>query len=112
MLRWLERATLRGGIVLSLAENSVVRGNDITEVGRTAYPAGFVRPGTDYAMNLAVLHVLISEKLYDPHMLPYIDGFGELEERVRPCTPEWAETETGIKNNVINTQLVESPDFL
>ena len=57
----------------------------------------FVRPGTDYAMNLAVLHVLISEKLYDPHMLPYIDGFGELEERVHPCTPEWAETETGIK---------------
>ena len=56
-----------------------------------------VRPGTDYAMNLAVLHVLISEKLYDPQMLPYIDGFGELEERVRPCTPEWAETETGIK---------------
>lgn len=47
VLRWLERATLRGGIVLSLAENSVVRGNDITEVGRTAYPAGFVRPGTD-----------------------------------------------------------------
>ena len=44
-----------------------------------------------------MLHVLISEKLYDPHMLPYIDGFGELEERVRPCTPEWAETETGIK---------------
>ena len=56
-----------------------------------------VRPGTDYAMNLAVLHVLISEKLYDPQMLPYIDGFGELEERVRPCTPQWAETETGIK---------------
>ena len=45
VLRWLERATLRGGIVLSLAENSVVRGNDISEVGRTAYPAGFVRPG-------------------------------------------------------------------
>ena len=48
-------------------------------------------------MNLAVLHVLISEKLYAPQMLPYIDGFGELEERVRPCTPEWAEAETGIK---------------
>ena len=47
VLRWLERATLRGGIVLSLAENSVVRGNDISEVGRTAYPAGFVRPGTE-----------------------------------------------------------------
>lgn len=57
----------------------------------------FVRPGTDYAMNLVVLHVLISEKLYDPHMLPHIDDFGELEECVRPCTSEWAETETGIR---------------
>lgn len=47
VLRWLERATLRGGIVLSLAEHSVVRGNDVSEVGRTAYPAGFVRPGTE-----------------------------------------------------------------
>lgn len=56
-----------------------------------------VRPGTDYAMNLAVLHVLITEKLHDPQMLPYIDGFGALEERVRPCTPQWAEAETGIK---------------
>ncbi len=56
-----------------------------------------VRPGTDYAMNLAVLHVLISEKLYDSGMLPYIDGFGELEEHVRACTPQWAEAETGIK---------------
>ena len=47
VLRWLERATLRGGVVLSLAENSLVRGNDISEVGRTAYPAGFVRAGTE-----------------------------------------------------------------
>lgn len=56
-----------------------------------------VRPGTDYAMNLAVLHVLIMERLYNPSILPYIDGFEELEERVRPCTPQWAEAETGIK---------------
>ena len=45
VLRWLERATLRGGIVLSLAEDCQVRGNRIREVGRTSFPAGFVRPG-------------------------------------------------------------------
>ncbi len=55
-----------------------------------------VRPGTDYAMNLAVLHVLLAEKLYDPDMLRFIDGFEALEARVRPCTPQWAEAETGI----------------
>lgn len=45
VLRWLDRATLRGGVVLSLVEDSEVRGNRIREVGRTAYPAGFGRPG-------------------------------------------------------------------
>ena len=55
-----------------------------------------VRPGTDYAMNLAVLNVLITEKLYDPEVLPLIDGFAALEAFVRPYTPQWAEGETGI----------------
>ncbi len=49
MLRWLERATVRGGVVLSLAEDSQVGGNRIREVGRTAFPAGFVRPGSGIA---------------------------------------------------------------
>jgi hypothetical protein len=47
LLRWLERATLRGGVVVSLAQDSEVRGNRIREVGVTAYPAGFGRPGTE-----------------------------------------------------------------
>lgn len=56
-----------------------------------------MRPGTDYAMNLAVLNVLIGEKLYAPHMAPRIDGFEDLAAFVRPYTPQWAEGETGIK---------------
>lgn len=55
-----------------------------------------MRPGTDYAMNLAVLHVLIREQLYRPEVLPYINGFESLAERVSACTPQWAETQTGI----------------
>ncbi len=56
-----------------------------------------VRPGTDYAMNLAVLHVLLAEKRYQPDKLRFIDGIEELEAFVRPYTPEWAERETGIE---------------
>lgn len=47
LLRWLERATLRGAVVVSLAEDGEVAGNRIREVGRTSRPAGFVGPGTD-----------------------------------------------------------------
>ncbi|WP_300832275.1 molybdopterin-dependent oxidoreductase, partial [uncultured Bilophila sp.] len=56
-----------------------------------------MRPGTDYAMNLAVLNVLIGEKRYAPHMASRIDGFEDLAAFVRPYTPQWAEGETGIK---------------
>jgi hypothetical protein len=47
MLRWLERATLRGGVVLSLVEESQVRGNRIVDVGTKTLPAGFASPGAD-----------------------------------------------------------------
>lgn len=56
-----------------------------------------MRPGTDYAMNLAVLNVLIGEKLYAPAMPSRIDGFEALTAFVRPYTPQWAEGETGIE---------------
>ena len=46
MLRWLEQATLRGGVVLSLVEESEVRRNRIVDVGTRELPAGFVNPGT------------------------------------------------------------------
>jgi hypothetical protein len=45
VLRWLEHATLRGGVVLSLAEESEVRRNRIVDVGTRTLPPGFVSPG-------------------------------------------------------------------
>ncbi len=56
-----------------------------------------IRPGTDYAFNLALINTTIKEKLYDADFVnKYFSGFNELENFVQPYTPEWAEKETGI----------------
>jgi len=56
-----------------------------------------IRPGADYAFNLAVIHELIHKRLYDDRFVKrYMEGFKELECFVKPYTPEWAEAETGI----------------
>jgi len=56
-----------------------------------------IRPGTDYAMLLALVHVVLKERLYDKEYVNrYVLGLTELEAFVTPYTPEWAEQETGI----------------
>lgn len=56
-----------------------------------------IRPGTDYAFNLAVIHEILNKRLYDQKFENrYIEGVKELEQFVSTYTPEWAETETGI----------------
>ena len=56
-----------------------------------------IRPGPDLALNYALIHVILKERLYDA---AYVDrwflGLRELQDFVRPYTPEWAEQETGI----------------
>ncbi len=56
-----------------------------------------VRPGTDYAFNLAVIHVLLNEGLYDRKFAEmWIAGLDELKAFTAQHTPEWAEAETGV----------------
>ncbi len=56
-----------------------------------------VRPGTDYAFNLAVIHELIDKKLYDADFVEkHVADFDRLKDFVRLSTPEWAEKETGV----------------
>jgi thiosulfate reductase / polysulfide reductase chain A len=56
-----------------------------------------IRPGTDYALNLGLIHVLLRERLHDEDFVRrWVTGVSELETFVRPCTPEWAAEETGI----------------
>lgn len=56
-----------------------------------------LRPGTDYALNLAVIHILLHENLYDTaHAKNRTDGLEALAQFVEPYTPQWAARECGI----------------
>lgn len=56
------------------------------------------RPGTDGALALAILHVLVRDGLADRAFLKeYVQGADELEQKVLPhCTPEAAAAITGV----------------
>jgi thiosulfate reductase/polysulfide reductase chain A len=61
-----------------------------------------IKPGTDLALLLAWMHVLIEEELYDhDYVERYTVGFEQLAEHVRDYTPEWVYLETGIRPDVI-----------
>ena len=54
-----------------------------------------IRPGTDIALLLAWMHVLIGEDLYDKEYISkYAQGFTELAAHLKEFTPEWAEAIT------------------
>lgn len=56
-----------------------------------------VRPGTDAALALAMIHVLIKEEIYDKDFVDkWTTGFNELKMHVLSYTPEWAEAITWI----------------
>ncbi|MBI5492863.1 MAG: molybdopterin-dependent oxidoreductase [Deltaproteobacteria bacterium] len=51
-----------------------------------------VRPGTDAALALAMINVIISEAIYDREFVErWTFGFEELKKHVEGFTPEWAE---------------------
>ncbi|MFI6673430.1 molybdopterin-dependent oxidoreductase [Kribbella sp. NPDC050470] len=70
-----------------------------TETAAVADEHHFVRPGTDAAFLLALIHQVIA----DGHARPasYVDGFDAVEAAVEPWTPERAAGITGIEANVI-----------
>jgi len=62
-----------------------------TELARRAEVWLQLRPGTDDALALAFLNVIIGEQLYDaPFVEQWTHGFAALREHVRAFTPEWA----------------------
>ncbi len=71
-----------------------------------------IRPGTDYAFNLAVINTLIQNKWYDQNYVKVMfRDFDKLFAFVKPYTPEWAEEETGVSaESIVNLaqQLAEA----
>jgi anaerobic selenocysteine-containing dehydrogenase len=56
-----------------------------------------IRPGTDGALALGMIHVLIAEKLYDSAFVDqWVHGFGELRDYVASFTPERVEEITWV----------------
>ena len=61
-----------------------------------------IRPGTDLAFHLAMINVIISEKLYNSSFVnQYTVGFEQVALAVTGYTPEWAATLTGVEADVI-----------
>ncbi|PYE19176.1 anaerobic selenocysteine-containing dehydrogenase [Williamsia limnetica] len=69
-----------------------------TETAAIADEHHYVRPGTDAALLLAVLHVLVHEAGVDDKRIAHLPlaGLDELEAACRSTTPEWAAPLTGV----------------
>lgn len=56
-----------------------------------------IKPGTDMAFALAMMHVIIAENLYDKEFVrQHCEGFEQLAQHVKQYSPRWAEQETDI----------------
>lgn len=61
-----------------------------------------IKPGTDLALLLAWMHVIVAEHLYDKEYVgKYGFGFEQFSAEIQPYTPEWAWPETGIDPGTI-----------
>lgn len=61
-----------------------------------------VRPGTDCALALAILHVIIDEDMYDHDFCAnWVNGFDKLVEHVKQFPPSWASPITGVPEEQI-----------
>lgn len=61
-----------------------------------------LRPGTDTALGLAMLHVIIHNGLYDADFVQnWTHGFDQLKAHVADCTPAWGERITRVPREQI-----------
>ncbi len=56
-----------------------------------------VRPNSDYALNLALIHEVLKQKVYDSEFVKrFVSGMDHLRDSVKDTTPEWQEAHTGL----------------
>ena len=59
-----------------------------------------IKPGTDLAVALAMINVVVGENLYNKEFVDNYTNFGQYDSQIRShfaeYTPEWAETESGV----------------
>ena len=73
-----------------------------TETAELASEHHFIRPGTDAAFLLAIIHVLFRDSLVALGPLAnFTDGIDEVREAVQALTPKWGSEATGISASEI-----------
>jgi thiosulfate reductase/polysulfide reductase chain A len=83
------------------AELVVVDPRFSTAAGKARYWLP-IKPGTDIALLLAWMNVIVGEGLFDaPYLARYAVGFDELKQHVADKTPEWAYPLTGLRPELI-----------
>ncbi len=88
---FLREAVVKGGAKLIVA--------DPRQIEMSNFATHWLRqkPGTDVALFQSMAQVIIEEKLYDADFVDKrVDGFAAFAESIQDCTPEWAETVTGV----------------
>jgi anaerobic selenocysteine-containing dehydrogenase len=88
--RYLLAAKKRGARILTIDVRQ-------SEAAAQSDQVMLIRPGSDAALALGMMHVIIAEKLYDgAFVAAHTLGFDELSRHVRGFTPQWVANETGI----------------
>ena len=88
---FLKRAVRRNGAKLIVVDPRRIEMSDFSDVWMQQ------NPGTDVAVFQAMAHVVVKEELYDPDFIrERTEGFNEYIESLENCTPEWAESVSGV----------------
>ena len=67
-----------------------------------------IRPHSDYALNLALIHEILAQKLYNQAFVErWVTGMEALQAAVVNCTPEWQESYTGISPDELRRFVAE-----
>lgn len=94
-LRHVERAKRRGARIVAIDMRK-------TEAAALADEVILVRPGSDAALALAMIHVIIADGSWDPGFVAkHTLGFDALKAHVQPMTPLWAQARTGMPADLI-----------
>ena len=89
-LRHVDVAKRRGARVVTIDVRK-------TEAGALSDEVIMVRPGSDAALALAIMHVIIEDQLYDTSFVAdHTVGFDALKRHLVAMTPAWAEARTGV----------------
>ena len=63
-----------------------------------------VRPNSDYALNLAIIHEVLELGAYDKDFVArFVSGMDYLRDAVKDTTPEWQESHTGVPAQELRT---------